>query len=138
MHYLKICRGRKIRVNPSNNSVKGNENQMHIIIFPRWPPAAILDFRIQLVSLDNFCSMVPRNFYAKGDLCIMTWSQNAVNMSTKRKIKNNLTQILVVIIIMITITITITIIIIRIRIIYIALHQRKQIHLVLALNKITH
>ncbi len=43
--------------------------------FPRWPPSAILDFGIERVSLDNFFSITMRNFYAKGDLCIMTWSQ---------------------------------------------------------------
>ena len=50
--------------------------------FLRWPPSAILDFKIQLVSLDKFVSMALRlrSFHAKGDLCIMIWSQKSLNM----------------------------------------------------------
>ena len=33
--------------------------------------AAILDFEIQLVSLDIFVPMALRKFHAKGDICIM-------------------------------------------------------------------
>ncbi len=33
---------------------------------------AALDFEIQLVFLDIFVPMALRNFYAKGDICIMT------------------------------------------------------------------
>ena len=36
-----------------------------------WPTAAILDFEIQVVSLDSSFSMVLRKFFTKGDLCIM-------------------------------------------------------------------
>ena len=39
--------------------------------FPIWPPVAILNFEIQLVSLDISFSMVLRNFYTKKDHCIM-------------------------------------------------------------------
>ena len=42
--------------------------------FPIWPTAAILNFEIQLVSLD-ICYMVLRNFYTKRDLCIMICSE---------------------------------------------------------------
>ncbi len=44
-----------------------------------WTTGAILDFEIQLVSLDIFVPMALRNFHAKGDICI---SQKALNMST--------------------------------------------------------
>ena len=46
--------------------------------FSIWLPAAILDFKIQLVSLDKICRRVLRNVYAKRDLCIMTWSQHPI------------------------------------------------------------
>ena len=39
---------------------------------PRWPPAAILDFMMQLVSLDKKFPKVLKNICAKGNLCIMT------------------------------------------------------------------
>ncbi len=41
-----------------------------------------IGFEIKLVSLDIFIPITLRNFHAKGDICIMTWSQKALNMST--------------------------------------------------------
>ncbi len=46
--------------------------------FPKWPMAAILDFIVQYVFLDNLFSRALMNFYAKVDLCMMTWSQIAL------------------------------------------------------------
>ena len=46
------------------------------------PTAAILNFEIQLVSLNISFSMVLRNFYAKWDLCIMICSEKSLSVST--------------------------------------------------------
>jgi hypothetical protein len=45
---------------------------MTLPCFSKWPPAAILDFEIELDSLDKKNSMALRNFHAKGDLCNMS------------------------------------------------------------------
>ena len=63
--------------NMYHNGLYGNKFwAMRGPCYPIWPTAAILDFDIQLVSLDISFPMALGSFYAKGDLCIMTWSQS--------------------------------------------------------------